>query len=171
MSLCCQIWSDCDQVSVRITAVISPDELSFTWFSINHVLVSNLIIRIFTFTVPQRRNDLHHIFWGAFISSSLDQHRIICLDHVHLILLTHITGDIEWWLIFMGFYCNKDVFIYITSSQNLILSVHINQHLHQFFFKLFNKNIVYKIYRIIEMYYVNIDLYLFIIVLPSLNKI
>ncbi len=37
-------------VLIRITAVVSPDEhflkqLSFTWFSINHVLVSNLIIR------------------------------------------------------------------------------------------------------------------------------
>ncbi len=25
-----------------------------------------------------------HIFWGAFISSSLNQHCIICLDHLHL---------------------------------------------------------------------------------------
>ncbi len=37
-------------VLIRITAVVSPDQhflkqLSFTWFSINHVLVSNLIIR------------------------------------------------------------------------------------------------------------------------------
>ncbi len=42
--------------------------LHYTWFSINHVLVSNLIIRI---------------FWGAFISSSLNQHRIICLDRTN----------------------------------------------------------------------------------------
>ncbi len=38
----CQILTDFSQVNVRITAVIFPDEhllkqLSFTWFSINHV--------------------------------------------------------------------------------------------------------------------------------------
>ncbi len=53
-----QILTDFDQVNIRITVVIFPDEhllkqLSFTWFSINHVLVSNLIIRI---------------FWGALLS-------------------------------------------------------------------------------------------------------
>ncbi len=44
-----------------------------------------------------------HIFWGAFISSSLNQHCIICLDHFNLILLRHIIGDIEWQLIYMHF--------------------------------------------------------------------
>ncbi len=50
--------------------------LSFTWFSINHVLVSNLIIRL---------------FWGAFITSSA--------SYVWInILLRHITEYIEWCL-------------------------------------------------------------------------
>ncbi len=91
-------------------------QLSFTWFSINHVLVSNLIIRI---------------FWGALLSlflsggmifishllrsvyySSLNQHCIICLDHFNLILLRHIIADIERWLIFRSFY----VSIWFTSQ-------------------------------------------------------
>ncbi len=83
-------------------------QLIFTWFSINHVLVSNQIIRI---------------FWGALLSlflsggmifishllrslyySSLNQHCIIRLDHFSLILLRHIIGDIERPLIFRSFY-------------------------------------------------------------------
>ncbi len=70
---CDWYWSRCK--------IISPDEhllkqLSFTWFSINHVLVSDLIIRI---------------FWGAFITSSA--------SYVWInILLRHIIGDIERYL-------------------------------------------------------------------------
>ncbi len=95
----CQIWTDFDQVNVRITAVIFPDEhllkqLSFTWFSINHVLVSNLIISIFWGALLSL-NDLH-------LTSSEErlflQHCIICLDHLHLIALRHIIRDIDWYL-------------------------------------------------------------------------
>ncbi len=103
-------------------------QLSFTWFSINHVLVSNLIIRI---------------FWGALLSlflsggmifishllrslyySSLNQHWIICLDHLHLILLRHIIAHIERQLIFRSFYVSicctviNISLIYITSMRN-----------------------------------------------------
>ncbi len=52
--------------------------------------------------------------------SSLNQHCIICLDHLHLILLRHIIADIERWLIFRSFYVSicsvrKISLIYITS--------------------------------------------------------
>jgi len=53
--------SSFDEVSVRITAVVSPDEHSFTWFSINHVSVSNLI------------------FWGAFVLGL--QHFVDVIDY------------------------------------------------------------------------------------------
>ncbi len=113
-------------------------QLSFTWFSINHVLVSNLIIRI---------------FWGALLSlflsggmifishllrrlyffiSQLALHCIICLDHFSLILLRHIIGDIERPLIFRSFYvsiCSTVINIslmYITSIRISSLFVHIN---------------------------------------------
>ncbi len=42
-----------------------------------------------------------HIFWGAFIihlSISIALHCIICLDHLHLILLRHIIGDNDSYL-------------------------------------------------------------------------
>ncbi len=110
-------------------------QLSFTWFSINHVLVSNLIIRIFwgafvsrsfTFTVPQRRNALHFTSSEEpllFISQSALDCIALCLDHFNLILLRHIIGDIERPLIFRSFYVSicsaviKILFIYITSSR------------------------------------------------------
>ncbi len=78
-----------------------------------------------------------HIFWGAFISSSLNQHCIICLDHLHLILLRLIIGDIKQPLIFMYFilcqyllYCCKDLIDW-HCNQNFIHFGHIKyQHLH-----------------------------------------
>ncbi len=71
--------------------------LSFTWFSINHVLDSNLIFRIFweafvTFTVPLRRNDLH-------LTSSeerLSLHLSISIA-LYVWIIYHIIGDIDWW--------------------------------------------------------------------------
>ncbi len=121
-------------------------QLSFTWFSINHVLVSNLIIRI---------------FWGAFVSrsftfggmifishllrslyySSLNQHCIICYN---LILLRHITGDIEWPLIYLDYFMSvsdlKISLIYITSIR---ISSYKYQHMQQIHiiaqFELLNK--------------------------------
>ncbi len=42
-------------------------QLSFTWFSINHVLVSNLIIRIFWGALLSLFLSGGMIFWGAFI--------------------------------------------------------------------------------------------------------
>ncbi len=120
-------------------------QLSFTWFSINHVLVSNLIIRIFwgafvsrsfTFTVPQRRNDLHltsseeRLF--LHLSISIGLHCIICLDHFNLISLRHIIGDIERPLMFRSFMSGSTVIkislIYITSIR---ISSYKYQHLHQ----------------------------------------
>ncbi len=73
--------------------------LSFTWFSINHVLDSNLIIGIFwgafvTFTVPRRRNDLH-------ITSSEErvvlQLSISIALYVWIIYISsHFIADIAW---------------------------------------------------------------------------
>ncbi len=127
----------------------------FTWFSINHVLVSNLIIRIFwgtfvsrsfTFTVPQRRNDLHltsseeRLF--LHLSISIGLHCIICLDHFNLILLRHIIGDIEWPLIFRLFCVNicsiKISLIYITSIR---VSPYKYQHLQQIAYFCFESHI------------------------------
>ncbi len=99
-----------DQVNVRITVVIFPDEhllkqLSFTWFSINHVLVSNLIIRIFWGALLSL-NDLH-------LTSSEErlflQHCIICLGHLHLIALRHVIRDIEWYLDQYLLHCYRDL--------------------------------------------------------------
>ncbi len=83
------------------------------------------LLRSFTFTVPQRRNDLHltsseeTLFLHLSISIAL--HCIICLHHFNLILLRHIIGDIERPLIFRSFYVRYTVlkisFIYITSSR------------------------------------------------------
>ncbi len=67
-----------------------------------------------------------HIFWGAFISSALNQHCIICLDHFHLILLRHIIGDIEQRLIFRSFYvsiCYKDLIDLHHKHQNFIIEI------------------------------------------------
>ncbi len=68
-----------------------------------------------------------HIFWGAFISSSLNQHCIICLDHLHLILLRHIIRDIERWLIFRSLchllYCYKDLIDLHHKHQNFIIEI------------------------------------------------
>ncbi len=56
-------------------------------------------------------------------SSSLNQHCIICLDHLHLIWLRRIIGDIERPLICISFYVSnyctviKISLIYITSSR------------------------------------------------------
>ncbi len=80
-------------VLIRITAVVSPDEHSFTWFSINHVSVSNLIIRI--------------LFLHLSISIVL-----------YTILIRHITGDIERPLMlhrFMSVSVIKISLIYITN--------------------------------------------------------
>ncbi len=113
MSFCCQIWfwsskrqNNCSHIS-RWT-LTGLKQLSFTWFSINHVLVSNLIIRI---------------FWGALLSLFLSGGMIFIshllrslyffisqsalhymFDHFNLIWLRHIIGDIEWRLIFRSFY-------------------------------------------------------------------
>ncbi len=149
------------------------------------------LLRSFTFTVPQRRNDLHltsseeplfltftftfmHLadafiqsdlhciqvtvyqlllslgiepmilallapcstIWATgkphMISSSLNQHCIISLDHLHLILLRHIIGDIKWPLIFRSFYVSicctviKISLIYITTIR---ISSYKYQHL------------------------------------------
>ncbi len=95
-----------DKVNVRITAVVSPDQhflkqLSFTWFSINHVLVSNLIIR---WSLEER------LFLSGgmiFISS-------------HLILLRRVIGDIERPL----YICSTVIKIsLIYERQNLIIEI------------------------------------------------
>ncbi len=145
VSFCCQIFTDFYQVNVRITQIIFPDEHLLDWSSsalldspsvvfLKYQWVSNLIIRIFwgafvsrsfTFTVPQRRNDLHltsseeRLF--LHLSISIGLHCIICLDHFNLILLRYIIGDIERRLIFISFYVNicyifiKIPLIYITN--------------------------------------------------------
>ncbi len=88
------------------------------------------LLRSFTFTVPQRRNDLLR----SLYYSSLNQHCIICLDHLHLILLRHIIiGDIERPLIFRSFYVSicstviKISLIYITSSRISYRYQHLQQ--------------------------------------------
>ncbi len=86
-----QIWTGFDQVSVRITAVISPDQhfLNHQLYLILHQswFISNLILRIFTFTE-----------WSSsHLLRSLHRSIIICVDHLHLILLRHINADIEWY--------------------------------------------------------------------------
>ncbi len=135
MSFCCQILTDFDQVNVRTTAVIFQmntywlKQLSFTWFSINHVLVSNLIIRIFwgafvsrsfTFTVPQRRNDLHltsseeRLFLHLSISIAL--HCIICFEIAEL------------WS-----YCKKMIFllsVFVLFSSTNYLNIHKSKHIY-----------------------------------------
>ncbi len=139
-----QILTDFDQVNIRITVVIFPDEhllkqLSFTWFSINHVLVSNLIIRI---------------FWGALLSLFLSggmifishllrslyffisQSALHCIALYVRIISRHIIGDIERQLIFRSCYVSicctviKISLIYITSIR---ISSYKYQHLHQMF--------------------------------------
>ncbi len=92
------------------------------------------LLRSFTFTVPQRRNDLHLTSSEEtllFISQSA-LHCIICLDHFSLILLRHIIGDIERPLIFRSFYASicwtvRNIsLMYITSIRISSLFVHLN---------------------------------------------
>lgn len=67
------------------------------------------VLRSFTFTVPQRRNYLlkppqpHRCFEERLFVhlSVIVLHHIICLDNLDIVLLRHILGDIEWWLIFL----------------------------------------------------------------------
>ncbi len=117
-------------------------QLSFTWFSINHVLVSNLIIRIFwgafvsrsfTFTVPQRRNDLHLTSSEEtlFIHLSI----ALCLDHFNLILLRHIIGDIEWRRIFRSFYVRICCTVTVISKLHIFPQVEsLNKIMHMCIF-------------------------------------
>ncbi len=93
-------------------------QLGFTWFSINHFLEKSVRLKsdhqdllrsvcfqkLYFHCSSAEEWSSSHIFWGAFISSSLNQHCIICLDHFNLSLLRHIIGDIERWLIFRSFY-------------------------------------------------------------------
>ncbi len=100
------------------------------------------LLRSFTFTVPQRRNDLHltsseeRLF--LHLSISIGLHCIICLDHFNLILLKHI-GNLQRRLIFISFYVSicctviKISLIYITSIR---ISAYKYQHLHQIAFLL-----------------------------------
>ncbi len=72
-------------------------QLSFTWFSINHVLVSNLIIRIFWGALLSLFLSGGMIFWGAFII-----HLSISIAlYVRIIYISSywdIIRDIEWYL-------------------------------------------------------------------------
>ncbi len=75
-------------------------QLSFTWFSINHFLEKSVRLKsdhqdllrsvCFQKLYFHCSSSSSHIFWGVFISSSLNQHWIICLNHFNLILLRHI---------------------------------------------------------------------------------
>ncbi len=88
-----QIWTGFDQVSVRITAVISPDQ-----HFLNHQLY--LILHQSWFSLKSDHQDLY-FHWMIFISHllrSLHLSIIICVDHLQLILLRHINADIEWYL-------------------------------------------------------------------------
>ncbi len=136
----CQILTDFDQVNVRIPAVISPDEHFLDWSSsalLDSPSIMFLVsiwssgsLRSFTFTVPQRRNDLLR----SLYYSSLNQHCIICLDHLHLILLRHIIGDIERRLIFRSFYiriCSTVIKISLIYITNIRISSYRYQHLQQ----------------------------------------
>ncbi len=120
VSFCCQILTDFYQVNIRITVVIFPDEhaglkqLSFTWFSINHFLEKSVHLKsdhqdllrsvcfqkLYFHCSSAEEWSSSHIFWGAFISSSLGLHCIICLDNFSLILLRHSIGDLEWHITF-----------------------------------------------------------------------
>ncbi len=82
----CQISTDFSQVNVRITAVIFPDEhllkqLSFTWFSINHVLQKSVrlksdhqdILRSVYGMIFTRLPNISHLLRNAyFFISALD---------------------------------------------------------------------------------------------------
>ncbi len=72
-------WLILIKLNVRITVVISPmntywSSSALLWFSINHVLVSNLIIRIFEelFVTSSLNQHLHYMF-GSFTSHLLRQ--------------------------------------------------------------------------------------------------
>ncbi len=126
MSFCCQILTDFYQVNVRITVVIFPDEhllkqLGFTWFSVNHFLLKSVHLKsdhqdllrnicfqkLYFHCSSAEEWSSSHIFWGAFISSSLNQHWI-ALHHMFESFQSHLTKtyywDLEWWLIFWSFY-------------------------------------------------------------------
>ncbi len=88
------------------------------------------LLRSFTFTVPQRRNDLLR----SLYYSSLNQHCIICYN---LILLRHITGDIERRLIFRSFYVisYKDLIdLHYKHQKKYLLQIHIFAHFESDFF-------------------------------------
>ncbi len=105
------------QVNIRITVVIFPDEhllwLGFTWFSMNILeksvclksdhqdLLRNVCFQKLYFHCSSAEEwSSSHIFWGAFISSSLNQHWIALhyvFESLNLILLIHIIGDIDHW--------------------------------------------------------------------------
>ncbi len=60
------------------------------------------------------------------LSISIELHFIICLDH--FILLTHIIGDIEWWLIFIYFYisiCSTVIKISLICITSIRISAYI----------------------------------------------
>ncbi len=94
---------------------------------------------------------ISHLLRSVYYSS-LNQHCIICLDHLHLILLRHITGDIQWWLIFLSLYVSicytviKMYLIYITSIR---ISSYKYQHRHQIAYFCWVFSSIFSLYQTI----------------------
>ncbi len=109
-------------------------QLSFTWFLINYFLENSVRLKsdhqdllrsvcfqkLYFHCSSAEEWSSSHIFWGALISSSLNQHWI-ALHYMFGSFQSHIIGDTERRFIFRSFYVSicctviKITLIYITS--------------------------------------------------------
>ncbi len=116
VSFYCRICTDFSQVNVRITVVIFPDEHLLDWSSSALLDSPSIIFLLKSLSLKSDHQDLlrnicfqklyfhcssaeewssSHIFWGAFISSSLNQH-CIALHHMFGSFTSHLTKTYYW---------------------------------------------------------------------------